>query len=318
MADAYGVVRRIPRRRGSFSSTRGADRCDDRRPMKRILVTGATGNIGREVVAQLTATGCHVRAMSRRPETANLPAQVEAVRGDLSAPDTLDACLRDIDAVFLVWQLPLAPAAAAVQRIASQAKSVVLLTSPHRTPHPFYQQPNALRAVHAGLEQLIEQSGLQWTFLRPGPFAINALRWWGPQIRSGNVVRWYYATAATAPVHEHDIAAAAVRAICDAGHDGSEYVLTGPESLTQREQVEIIGDAIGRALQYEELSPAAARQYLAAMMPPSIADMLLTAYGAATDRPALVTSTIADVTGEPARSFRHWAADHATAFVTPS
>jgi len=88
--------------------------------------------------------------------------------------------------------------------------------------------------------------------------------------------------------------------------------------VTQREQVEIIGDAIGRALHYEELSPAAARDYLSATMPPSTADMLLTAYAAATDRPALVTGTVAEVTGEAARSFTRWAADHAAAFVTPS
>ena len=97
-----------------------------------------------------------------------------------------------------------------------------------------------------------------------------------------------------------------------------EYVLTGPESLTQREQVEIIGDVIGRPLQYEELSPAAARESMSAAMSPAIADMLLTAYAAATDRPALVTSTVANVAGEPARSFRQWAADHAAAFVPPS
>jgi uncharacterized protein YbjT (DUF2867 family) len=286
--------------------------------MKRILVTGATGTIGRQVVAQLSAAGRHVRAMSRSPQITGLPRGVEAVRGDLSAPETLDECLRGVDAVFLVWQLPLAGAAPALQRIASHATSVVLLTSPHRTPHPFYQQPNALRAVHAGLEQVIEQSGLQWTFLRPSPFAANSLFWWGPQIRTGNVVRWYYGSAATAPIHEQDIAAAAVRALCEDGHHAKEYVLTGPQSLTQREQVEIIGDAIGRALQYEELSPAAARQYLTATVPPSIADMLLTAYAAATDRPALVTDTVAEVTGEAARPFTRWAVDHAAAFVTPS
>jgi uncharacterized protein YbjT (DUF2867 family) len=317
VADAYGVVRRIPRRRGSFSGRRGADRWDDRHLVKRVLVTGATGNIGREVVAQLSAAGGDVRAMSRRPDIAGLPHGVTAVRGDLSQPDTLDACLDGVEAVFLVWQLPLAPFAPALQRIASRAQSVVLLTSPHRTPHPFYQQPNALRRVHAGIEQLIEQSALRWTFLRPSPFAINSVFWWAPQIRSGNVVRWNYATAATAPIHEHDVAAVAVRALRDEGHAATEYVLTGPESLTQREQVEMIGDVIGRPLQYEELSPAAARQYMGTRMPPAITDMLLTAYAAATDRPALVTSTVADVTGDPARSFRQWAADHAAAFVTP-
>jgi uncharacterized protein YbjT (DUF2867 family) len=117
-----------------------------------------------------------------------------------------------------------------------------MLTSPHRTPHPFFQQPNGLRAIHAGVEQLIESSGLRWTFVRPGPFALNSRNWWAPQLRVGDVVRWFYADAATAPVHERDIAAVAVRALSSEAHDGREYVITGPASLTQREQVEIIGD----------------------------------------------------------------------------
>jgi uncharacterized protein YbjT (DUF2867 family) len=283
--------------------------------MKRILVTGATGNIGREVVAQLRATECRIRAVSRTPDAANLPDDVEVVPGDLSMPETLDQCLTGIDAMFLVWVAPLASAAPAVARIASRVERVVLLTSPHRTPHPFFQQPNALRTVHAGIERLIETSGVQWTFLRPGVFALNCLNWWGPQIRSGEVVRWFHGAAATAPIHERDIAAVAVRALCDGGHGGREYVLTGPESLTQREQVRIIGGAIGRPLHFEELSPETARRELLTMMPASIADMLLTAYAAAVDRPALVTSTVADVTGAPARSFDLWAVDHAAAFL---
>jgi uncharacterized protein YbjT (DUF2867 family) len=155
---------------------------------------------------------------------------------------------------------------------------------------------------------LIERSGLRWTFLRPGPFAVNCRNWWAPQIRTGDVVRWFYADAETAVVHERDIAAVAVRALLDDGHDGREHVLTGPESLTQREQVEIIGDAIGRPLRFEELSRESARDLMLGMKyPPAIADMLLDAYAAAVGQPALITSAILDVTGTPARSFRDWA-----------
>ena len=128
-------------------------------------------------------------------------------------------------------------------------------------------------------------------------------------------MRWFYAAAATAPIDERDIAAVAVRALCDEGHAGREYVLTGPESLTQREQVDIISHAIGRPLRFEELSPESARRELLTLMPPSIADMLLSAYAAAVDRPAFVTTTVADVSGVPARSFRDWAVDHAAAFL---
>ena len=288
--------------------------------MNHVLVTGATGQIGREVVSQLRATGCPVRAMSRSPGTAALPSDVELVRGDLLAPETLDGCLDGIDRVFLVWIGPLSAAVPAVERIARRARHVVLLTSPHRTPHPFFQQPNALRAVHGGVEQLIEESGLRWTFLRPGPFALNCRNWWAPQIRGGHVVRWCYADAETAPVHELDIAAVAVRALCEEGHDGREYVLTGPASLTQREQVETIGEAIARPLRFEELPRASAREHMIAMrFPPAIADMLLDAYAAAVGQPALVTSAIAEVTGVPARTFLDWAKDHAAAFtIQPS
>ncbi len=169
------------------------------RLMKRVLVTGATGHIGYEVVSQLRGTGCRIRAMSRNPRSASFPADVEVVCGDLSAPDTLDACLDGIDSVFLVWMAPLAAAAPAILRIAAHARQIVLLTSPHRTPHPFFQQPNGLRVVHAGVEQLIEGSGLRWTFLRPGPFAINCRNWWAPQLRNGDVVR---GSATRCPIRE--------------------------------------------------------------------------------------------------------------------
>ena len=286
--------------------------------MKPILVTGATGNVGRELVAQLRAAGRAVRALTRNPKSANLPGDVEIVAGDLRAPETLEACLNGIDDVFLVWVAPFAAAGAAIDRIASRAKRVVVLSSPHRTDHPFFQQPNALRAMHAGLEQLIEASGLRWTVLRPGVFALNCVAWWGPQIASGDVVRWAHGDAETAPIHERDIAASATRVLCEEGHDGRDYVLTGPEPVTQRQQVAIIGDAIGRALRFEEISEAAARNQMLAMMPPSIADMLLSAYAAAVNRPAFVTSTVAELTGTAAATFQEWAADHRQDFLPRS
>ena len=282
--------------------------------MKPILVTGATGNVGREVVKQLQASGCRVRAMSRTPQSAGLPDDVEVIGGDLCAPETLERCLDGVDAVLLVWVAGLAPAAPALERIARHARRIVFVSSPHNIQHPFFQQPNGLRLIHAGVDDLIRNSGLQWTLLRPGAFALNSRNWWGPQIRQGNVVRWFYADAETAPVHEADIAAVAVRALRDEGHDRKEYVLTGPESLTQREQVRDIGEAIGRPLSFKELSPDAARQQLLSLWPAPVQDMLLSAYGAAVGQPALVTSTIADVTGKPAASFYQWAVEHAKDF----
>ena len=282
--------------------------------MKRILVIGATGNVGREVVSQLTTTDVRLRALTRNPDSANLPAQVEIVSGDLTIPATLDQSLDGIDAVFLVWTAPATAVAPALDRIAKQAQRVVFLSSPHRTAHPLFQQPNPSATLHAEIERFIEDSGRQWTFLRPGMFATNALFWWAPKIRAGNVVRWPYADVPTAPIHEHDIAAVAIRALCEDGHAGEEYVLTGPESLSHSEQVSIIGEVIGRPLRFEELSPEEARRELLAEMPLPVIDMLLNAWAAAINHPALVTSTVADVTGTPARTFRDWVADHAAEF----
>ena len=281
--------------------------------MNPILVTGATGTVGRQVVSQLLETGADVRAMTRDPESAALP-EVEVVRGDLTVPESLGLCLDGVDRVFLVWTVPGSTAPAAIDQIAKHARRIVLLTSPHQTAHPLFQQPNPLAALHAELERLIGISGLEWTFLRPGMFAANARSWWGSQIRSGDVVGWPYGDAPTAPIHEKDIAAVAVKALVDTGHEGAGYVVTGPESLTQREQVEMIGDVIGKPIRFEEISPEVARRALP--FPEGPLNMLLQAWAAAVGQPALVTDTVAQVTGKPARPFRDWVADNLDAFAS--
>jgi uncharacterized protein YbjT (DUF2867 family) len=127
-------------------------------------------------------------------------------------------------------------------------------------------------------------------------------------------VRWPYAAVPTAPIHERDIAAVAVRALCEGGHGGAEYVLTGPQSLSQEEQVQIIGNAIGRSLRFEEISPDETRRELLSIAPLFVVNMLLDAWAAALGQPALVTSTVAEVTGSPARTFYDWATDHLADF----
>ena len=270
--------------------------------------------VGRQVLSQLPATGVQVRALARNPHTAGLPPHVDVVRGDLTLPETLDECLDGIDAVFLVWTAPPAAVAPALERIAKHARRIVFLSAPLKTAHPFFQQPNPVRALDAQIERLIETSGRQWTFLRPGMFAANALCWWAPQIRAGDVVRWPYLAAPTAPIDERDIAAVAVRALCEDGHAGAEYVLTGPQSLSQFEQISTIGGVIGRSLRIEEISPDEARRELLTLMPAFVVNMLLDAWAAAIGQPAFVTSTVAEITGAPARTFRDWATDHAAEF----
>ncbi len=282
--------------------------------MNRILIIGATGNVGRQVLSQLLATGAQVRALTRNPDAARLPSQVEVVRGDLTVAETLDECLNGIDTVFLVWTAPPAAVAPALERFAKHARRIVFLSAPLKTPHPFFQQPNPARSLGERIERLIETSELQWTFLRPGMFAANALPWWAPQIRAGDVVRWPHLAVPTAPIHERDIAAVAVSALCEDGHAGAEYVLTGPQSLSQFEQISIIGDVIGRSLHMEEISPEDARSELLTLMPAVVVNMLLDAWAAAIGQPAFVTSTVAEITGAPTRTFRDWVTDHAAEF----
>jgi len=286
-----------------------------------VLVTGATGRVGRLVVDELLRDGAPVRALTRRPENAALPAGVEVVAGDFTVPASLDAALEGAASVFLVWTAATATAPAVVTRLAahqsSQHRRVVYLSAPHQTPHPFFQQPNPMRALHVEIERLLAATGLDLTIIRPGMFASNARHWWGPQIRDGNVVRWPYAEAETAPVDERDIATVAARALLDDRHAGGDYVLTGPESLSQAAQVRAIGDAIGRPVRLEELTPDEFRRQAAATWPPGIADMLLGAWQAALGRPAFVTFAIEQITGSPARTFFQWAADNAPAFTRP-
>jgi len=283
--------------------------------MRPILVVGGTGNVGRHVVDQLAAAGVPFRVMSRNPDAAGLPASVEIVRGDLAAPETLDSCLRGVDTVFLVWVAPVAAAAEALDRIAHHARRIVFLTAPLKTPHPFFQQPNPSRAVAERVEELIQTSGLEWTFLRAGMFAGNARHFWGAQIRTGARVRWPYLAAPTAPTDERDLALAAVRMLCDDRHTGAEYVLTGPQSLTQAEQVQTIGRAIGRSLQVEEMTPEQARtELLSVLGSPGLIKTLLEAWAAALGQPAFVTSTFEEITGTPPRTFLQWATDNAATF----
>jgi len=285
--------------------------------VKRILVIGATGTIGSEVASQLTATGAQVRALVRNPGVAHVPPGIEIFQGDLTIPQTLDPCLSGIDAVFLVWIAPRPSFAPAWDRIAKRARRIVFLSAPIKTPHPFFQQPNPVRDTAVEIECAIESSGLEWTFLRPGMFAANARVWWASAIRAGKHVRWPYLDVPTAPIHQYDVARIAVKALCEDGHHKAEYVLTGPGSLTQREQIETIARVIGRPVGIEEIARDDARRELGELLNPVAAGFLINAWSAAEGLPAHLTSTVRDLTGKPARTFSEWVANHVSDFIPP-
>jgi uncharacterized protein YbjT (DUF2867 family) len=277
-----------------------------------LLVTGATGNVGRQVVAQLLDAGVEVRALNRHPEATALPAGVERVAGDLTRPDTLPAALAGVTAAFLFPVPGCGPAFVEAARAAGVRRIVLLSSS--GVVDGVARQPNAVVEFHAGIEHAVEASGLAWTFVRSGGFAANTLQW-APQIRATGAVRAPYAGASLAPIHEADIAAVAVRALTTDGHAGARYRLTGPAALTLAEQLAVIGTTLGRELRFEEIPPEVARERMIQHLPAPIVDALLGIFAEATTRPAPVLPTVGEVTGAPARTFAEWAADHRADFT---
>ena len=190
-----------------------------------------------------------MRAIVRNPSSARLPSQTEVVCGDLTQADSVDACAEGIDAVFLVWQAPEQSIADAIRRMSRHVQRIVFLSN-QTVRDDREAQDYVISTLHAKIERTIAASGVEWTFLRPGAFATNALRWWAAQLRAGEIVRWPCARAHAAPIHEADIAAVAVRALIEDSHVRAKYILTGPQSLTQAEQVGVLGRALGRSLRF--------------------------------------------------------------------
>jgi uncharacterized protein YbjT (DUF2867 family) len=273
---------------------------------ERILVIGATGNIGRRLVAQLRDAGRPVRAVTREPDAAGFPADVETARGDLSVPATIAASLDGVGAAFLLWPLHSGKRLPAVLDVMSKVRRLVFLGTGGLPDLPFEEQ-----------ERLVHGRAAESTVLRPSTFAVNTL-WWADQIRAGDVVRGAYGALPMALIHEADIAAVAARTLTEPGHEGATHALTGPEVLTQAEQVRVIGEVLGRPLRWEELTREQARRRLLAdeTFPDSFVDVLLDGYAAMlAGPPPTLTTTIEDITGEPARSLRQWVTDHTADFA---
>lgn len=255
-----------------------------------ILVTGATGNIGRHVVTGLRELGADVRALSRHGE----------VVGDLTDPTTLHSALSNVDRVFLLWPFMSADGIDdVVDVIAQHARRVVYVS--------------ALSAEHGGVwrevEDAIRRTDLEWTFLRPGGFATNTLEW-APAIRAGRPARMPFPAAGRSLIHERDIADIAVLALTQDGHVGRTYPLTGPEVLTQAEQVRVLGEVAGRPVAVEELTVEEARAAMTWAGNTDFADQALAYWQSLVDHPEPVIDTYRELTGRPSRTFERWARDH--------
>ncbi|MEV7542506.1 NAD(P)H-binding protein [Streptomyces sp. NPDC089915] len=277
-----------------------------------VLVTGATGNLGRELLARLHARPAAVRRLDRRP-VGPRPG-VESVRGDLTDGGSVRAALDGVDTVFLIWPLlDTAPAGPLIAELAAAAPRVVYLSST-AIDDDAVRQSDPIVQVHADMERLLRDAGLRPTVLRSDTLASNTLGW-AAQLRAGDVVRGPD-TARTAVVDEGDVAAAAVEVLLRRGDDADRtpYLLTGPEPLGRADQVAILGAALGRELRFEPVPADAARaRMLADGRPERLVDALVTA---SLRRPEsrLVTDHVERLTGMPARSFAQWAVGHGAEF----
>ncbi|CAL9490034.1 NAD(P)H azoreductase [Nocardiopsis dassonvillei] len=273
-----------------------------------VLVTGATGNTGRHVVAGLLAEGVPVRVLVRR-EDHGLPAGVEAVVGDITDPESVAAAAKGSRAAYLVWPLMTAdgvgPVAAALARHADRVVYLSAANAGSGDPQE--------RGSWGAVEDAVRESGAQWTFLRVTGLAANALQW-ADQVRTGTV-RAPYGRAERSLVHEYDVAAVAVRALLDDGHAGRAYLTTGPEAVSQRDQVRILGEAIGVQARWEEQPPEEAVAELTALFGDAgYAEDALAHWASMAERPEAVSRDVERVLGRPALPFREWARDRAADF----
>jgi uncharacterized protein YbjT (DUF2867 family) len=267
-----------------------------------LLITGATGTVGRPLVAALVAAGARVRAVSRDPAAAALPPGVEVV-----APTP--AAVKDVTAAFVN---PAAMSTETLQEVRSQGvRRIVLLSALAVETHA----GSLIARHHERLEAEVVTAAPEWVILRPGMFAANTIRQWAGQIRAGDVVRGPYASSTDAPIHEDDVARAAVAALLQDDLLGRRLRLTGPQSLTRAQMVTAIGDVLGRSLHYQEIPAGTARAAMIEQgLPAETADAALALWRATAGRPSTVAPEAADVLGRRPRTFAEWVGDHAADF----
>jgi uncharacterized protein YbjT (DUF2867 family) len=274
-----------------------------------ILVTGATGNVGSEVVAALAGRGQSVRAVVRDPASADVPAGVDVVQGDLELPESLTPALKGARGVFLLGGWGDMPQL--LRRIEqAQIERVVLLTSRCVIGG---RADNPVARIWLDSEAAVRESGVPWTFLRPSGYQSNALRWL-PQLRQGDVVYAPWPHVAIAAIDAADIAAVAATVLTEPGHEGRAYALSGPEQLTPGDQIGTLASVLGRPLRYEPLGDEQARAEMSADTPAPFVDAFFRFYSQGEFDDSPVLETVQQITGNPPRRFEQWAHAHANAF----
>jgi uncharacterized protein YbjT (DUF2867 family) len=275
-----------------------------------ILVTGATGNVGRPLVTQLAASGVDVRAVTRNPDDAGLPPRVSVQR---SARDALPGS----DAVFLNSRALGGELHATVDAARAAGVRRLVALSAINADDDFARQPSRVRGDrNREVDDLAASSGLEWVSLRPSVFASNFAGMWAGQIRGGDVISGPYATASTAPIADEDISAVAAHALLTDELVGQRIPLTGPQSLTNAELVETIGATLGRPLEYNELPPEQVRQrFVDIGFTEAFADAYMALLLETVGQPALVTHDVGKILDRPAMPFAGWAATHRRLFT---
>ncbi|WP_128434316.1 NAD(P)H-binding protein [Streptomyces cyaneus] len=273
------------------------------------LVTGATGNVGAELVRALAEAGEPARAMSRSGLAEGLPAGVTAVAGDLNRPETVREALDGVRAMFLM------PGYAGQRQILTDARAagverIVLLSGKSAGTG---DTGNAVAGYLIDAETAVRESGLPWTFLRPTSFMSNALQL-ADQIRKGDAVRVPFPDVRTADVDPHDIAQVALRALVSDAYAGRALEPTGPEALLPADRVRVLGEVLGRDLSAVGLAHEEARAAMEARMPKPYVDAFFGFFVDGTLDESVVLPTVREVTGREPRTFEQWARAHADAF----
>jgi uncharacterized protein YbjT (DUF2867 family) len=276
-----------------------------------IVVAGATGNVGRELVRALAGAGKPVRALSRNPGAAALPTGVQAVSGDLNRPETLRDVLAGASGVYLLSGYQDMPgllaevARAGARRVVLQSGSSVFCED----------LGNPISRYMVSSEEAVRDSGLPWTILRPHSFDSNALQW-AQQLKDSDVVRGPFADVAVTAIDPYDIAAVAAEALLapSARHEGRAYRLTGPQPLRPADRVRVLGMVLGRDLRFEGQSSDEARAEMSAGMPGEYVDAFFTFFADHKLDESGVFPDVKEVTGRPPRTFEQWARAHAGAF----